>query len=164
MRHPDVDMVAFTGSTRAGKRVYAAAAGTVKNINLELGGKSANIVLPDADLAAAVEAGVRQVFFASGQACFAWSRMLVPRDLLADAGEDRQGDRRVLRRRRPAPIRPPTLGPLVSKAAQERVRGYIDSAGRRGRDRRHRRRRAARHRPDRLVRVRHRPLRGHPAT
>ena len=127
VRHTDVDMVAFTGSTRAGKRVYAAAAGTVKNINLELGGKSANIVLPDADLAAAVEAGVRQVFFASGQACFAWSRMLVPRDLLADAEKIARataesyvvGD----------PHDPATtLGPLVSKAAQERVRGYIDSA------------------------------------
>ncbi len=64
--HPGVDMIAFTGSTRAGRRVYELAAGTVKKINLELGGKSANIVLPDADLQQAVDAGVRQVFFASG--------------------------------------------------------------------------------------------------
>jgi acyl-CoA reductase-like NAD-dependent aldehyde dehydrogenase len=81
------DMVAFTGSTGAGRRVYELSAASVKKINLELGGKSASIVLSVADLATAVDAGVRQVFFASGQACFAWSRLFVPRDKLGEAEE-----------------------------------------------------------------------------
>lgn len=131
--HPDVDMIAFTGSTRAGKRVYELSAGTVKNMALELGGKSANVILPDADLNHAVEVGVRQVFFASGQACFAWSRMLVPRDRLADAEKIAAEVARsyVLG----SPNDPSTtLGPLVSKAQQERVRGYIQSAIHEGAD------------------------------
>jgi aldehyde dehydrogenase (NAD+) len=127
VRHRDVDMVAFTGSTRAGKRVYELSAASVKRVNLELGGKSANLVLPDADLATAVDAGVRQVFFASGQACFAWSRLLVPRERLAQAEEIaratadsyRVGD----------PMDPSTtLGPLVSRSQQKRVRDYIAGA------------------------------------
>ena len=125
--HPDVDMVAFTGSTRAGRRVYELAAGTVKNINLELGGKSAAILLPDADLAAAVEGGVRQVFFASGQACFAWSRVLVPRERLgeAEAIARATAESYVVG----APTDPATtLGPLVTRAQRDRVRSYIASA------------------------------------
>jgi aldehyde dehydrogenase (NAD+) len=125
--HPEVDMIAFTGSTRAGRRVYELAAGTVKKVNLELGGKSANVVLPDADLPQAVDAGVRQVFFASGQACFAWSRMLVPRDRLAEAEEiaSQTAQTYVLGSPQSAGT---TLGPVVSEAAQQRVRGYIESA------------------------------------
>lgn len=127
VRHPGVDMVSFTGSTRAGKRVYELSASSVKKVNLELGGKSANLVLPDADLAAAVDAGVRQVFFASGQACFAWSRLLVPRERLreaenvarATAESFRVGD----------PTNPSTtLGPLVTGTQQQRVRDYITGA------------------------------------
>jgi aldehyde dehydrogenase (NAD+) len=127
VRHPDVDMVAFTGSTRAGRRVYELASGTVKKINLELGGKSANLVLPDADLASAVAAGVRQVFFASGQACFAWSRLLVPRDRLADAEEVARATAESYRVGDPTDPAT-TLGPLVSRSQQERVRSYITQA------------------------------------
>ena len=83
--HPDVDMVSFTGSTRAGIIVARTAADTVKRVAQELGGKSANIILPDADLKKAVTDGVRSCFRNSGQSCNAPTRMLVPRDLHADA-------------------------------------------------------------------------------
>ncbi len=76
--HPDVDMVSFTGSTAAGKRVMAVAAGTVKKVSLELGGKSALVVLDDADLGKAVKVGVANCFINAGQTCTAWTRMLVP--------------------------------------------------------------------------------------
>ena len=85
--HPDVDMVSFTGSTRAGILVAKAAASTVKRVAQELGGKSANIILPDADFAAAVEAGVRGCFSNSGQSCDAPTRMLVPANRHAEALE-----------------------------------------------------------------------------
>jgi aldehyde dehydrogenase (NAD+) len=85
--HPDVDMVSFTGSTRAGILVAKAAAATVKRVAQELGGKSANIILPDADFAAAVDAGVRGCFGNSGQSCDAPTRMLVPADRHAEALE-----------------------------------------------------------------------------
>jgi aldehyde dehydrogenase (NAD+) len=127
VRHPDVDMVAFTGSTRAGRRVYELASGTVKKINLELGGKSANVVLPDADLKLAVDAGVRQVFFASGQACFAWSRLLVPRDRLNEAEEVARAAAESYVIGDPTDAAT-TLGPVVSKVQQDRVRQYINSA------------------------------------
>jgi len=83
--HPDVDMVSFTGSTRAGVLVAKSAAATVKRVAQELGGKSANIILPDADFAAAVDAGVRGCFSNSGQSCDAPTRMLVPADRHAEA-------------------------------------------------------------------------------
>jgi len=123
--HRDVDMVSFTGSTRAGKRVTEVAAGTVKRVALELGGKSANVILPDADLATAVPDGVGKCYLNSGQTCSALTRMLVPRDRLAEAEELARaaaetfvpGD----------PFDPATrLGPLVSAAQRDRVRGYID--------------------------------------
>ncbi|WP_370961537.1 aldehyde dehydrogenase family protein [Amycolatopsis sp. cg9] len=76
-RHRDVDMISFTGSTAAGKLVGAAAAGTVKRVCLELGGKSANIVLPDADLERAARWNIQRCFFNAGQSCHAPSRMLV---------------------------------------------------------------------------------------
>jgi aldehyde dehydrogenase (NAD+) len=83
--HPDVAMVSFTGSTRAGVAVAAAAAPTVKRVTQELGGKSANIILDDADLASAVKEGVQACFRNSGQSCNAPSRMLVPRTKMAEA-------------------------------------------------------------------------------
>src|SRR3954469_2547776 len=83
--HPDVDMVSFTGSTRAGKRVAELGAQTVKRIALELGGKSPNIILDDADVPRAVKAGVGACFLNSGQTCSALTRMLVPRSRLAEA-------------------------------------------------------------------------------
>ena len=83
--HPDVDMVSFTGSTRAGRRVAEVAAGNVKRVALELGGKSANVILDDADLQAAVAYGVANCYLNSGQTCSAHTRMLVPREKLAEA-------------------------------------------------------------------------------
>ena len=85
--HSQIDMVSFTGSTRAGTLVAQNAAPTVKRVSQELGGKSANIILDDADLAAAVAQGAMNVFLNSGQSCNAGTRMLVPADKLAQAAE-----------------------------------------------------------------------------
>ncbi len=123
-RHPDLDLISFTGSTRAGIRVAELAAATVKRVTQELGGKSANLILADADLSKAVVAGVRDVFFNSGQTCSALTRMLVPRN--------RQDEAVVLAAEVAAktvvgdPSAPTThMGPLVSAAQKERVLGYI---------------------------------------
>jgi acyl-CoA reductase-like NAD-dependent aldehyde dehydrogenase len=122
--HPGVDMVSFTGSTRAGRRVSELAAETVKPVAMELGGKSPNVILDDADLARAVPDGVAKCFLNSGQTCSALTRMLVPRQRLAEAEELAKatadsftpGD----------PFDSSTrLGPLVSDVQRERVRGYI---------------------------------------
>src|SRR5260221_7102367 len=83
--HPDVALVSFTGSTRAGVAVASAAAPTVKRVTQELGGKSANIILDDADLEKAVTEGVRGCFLNTGQACDAPTRLLVPRSKMAQA-------------------------------------------------------------------------------
>ncbi len=123
--HPEINMVSFTGSTAAGKRVSEVASQTVKRVALELGGKSPFIILDDANLADAVKAGVGNCYINSGQTCIAWTRMLVPRDkqdeivaLVKDAAEAyTPGD----------PFEPATrLGPLVSKTQQDRVRSYIE--------------------------------------
>ncbi|MFN2609152.1 MAG: aldehyde dehydrogenase family protein [Acidimicrobiales bacterium] len=121
---PDVDMVSFTGSTAAGRRVAAAAAATVKRVTLELGGKSASVVLDDADLDEAVRATVSQCFLNAGQTCIAWSRLLVPR---ARQGEAVEVARRVAAGFAPGdPLDPATtLGPLASRAQRERVRSWI---------------------------------------
>lgn len=122
--HPEVDLVSFTGSVRAGRRVAALAAETVKRVALELGGKSAAIVLDDADLAAAVKGTVGACFLNSGQTCTAHTRLLVPEGLyeqavslaVAAAAAYQPGD----------PLDEQTrLGPLVSALQRERVLGYI---------------------------------------
>jgi aldehyde dehydrogenase (NAD+) len=122
--HPDVDMVSFTGSTAAGRRVSALAAETVKRVALELGGKSACVVLDDADLGRAVKIAVANAFMNNGQACSAWTRLLVPADrheealaLAATAAA----------KYRPADPADPTtrIGPAVSAAQRDRVVGYI---------------------------------------
>jgi acyl-CoA reductase-like NAD-dependent aldehyde dehydrogenase len=122
--HPDVDMVSFTGSTRAGKRVSELAAGTVKRIALELGGKSPNVILEDADLAQAIPAGVGACFLNSGQTCSALTRMIVPRSRLAEVE-----DLAVQAAESFTPGDPfadgSRIGPLVSATQRERVRGYI---------------------------------------
>src|SRR6202034_500630 len=82
--HPDVDMVSFTGSTRAGRRVSEVASATVKRVALELGGKSANVLLDDADFAKAVADGLNTCYINSGQTCSALTRMLVPRERLSE--------------------------------------------------------------------------------
>jgi len=122
--HPGVDMVSFTGSTRAGRRVSELASATVKPVAMELGGKSPNVILDDADLAKAVPDGVAKCFLNSGQTCSALTRMLVPRQRLAEAEELAQAAAEAFT---PGdPFDPSTrLGPLVSEVQRERVRGYI---------------------------------------
>jgi len=122
--HPRVDMVSFTGSTRAGRRVMERAAGTLKRVALELGGKSANVILDDADLEAAVPAGVFACFLNSGQTCSALTRMIVPR---ARLGEVEERAVEAVRSYVVGSSLDPrtTLGPLASAAQLQRVRGYI---------------------------------------
>jgi aldehyde dehydrogenase (NAD+) len=121
---PGLDVVSFTGSVAAGKRVARAAADTLARVTLELGGKSANVLLPDADVAKAVKVGVANAFLNAGQTCTAWSRMLVPDEIHDDVVELAAqaaagyvpGD----------PADPATrLGPLVSAAQREKVREFI---------------------------------------
>ncbi|CAN5609302.1 aldehyde dehydrogenase family protein [soil metagenome] len=126
--HPGVDMVSFTGSTRAGTRVAAVAAATVKRVALELGGKSANIILDDLEgeaLDTAVRKGVGSCYLNSGQTCTAFTRMLVPqdrRDEIVDIIRDEVESTWTLGDPATGGGR---LGPLISDAQRERVRGYI---------------------------------------
>ena len=122
--HPDVDMVSFTGSTRAGRRVSELASQTVKKVAVELGGKSPNVILEDADLEKAVASGVQEAYLNSGQTCSALTRMLVPRSRLAEVEEIAKRNAETY-----TPGDPfggtARLGPLVSATQHERVRGYI---------------------------------------
>ncbi|MGA7827402.1 MAG: aldehyde dehydrogenase family protein [Geobacteraceae bacterium] len=124
--HEEVDLISFTGSTRAGKRVAELAAADVKRVALELGGKSPSLILDDADLAKAVKGTVDSCYLNSGQTCNAWTRMLVPEDryeeaaklAVAAAAKFIPGDPWDEKTR---------LGPLVSKRQHERVKEYIRS-------------------------------------
>src|ERR671919_214677 len=124
--HPETDLISFTGSTRAGRRVSELAARDVKAVSLELGGKSPNVILDDADLEQAVTDGVAKCFLNSGQTCSALTRMLVPRDRLEQA----ERIAAVVADEAFAPGDPlvegSALGPLVSETQLERVRGYIE--------------------------------------
>jgi aldehyde dehydrogenase (NAD+) len=135
--HPKVDMVSFTGSTRAGKRVSEVAAGTVKRVALELGGKSANIVLDDADLDAVAMSGLFACYLNSGQTCTALTRMLVPRDkhdeLVEKVKAAAEGISLTDAHDPEAPFMA-ALGPLISKTQQDRVRGYIEKGVEEGAD------------------------------
>ncbi|MFE9609193.1 aldehyde dehydrogenase family protein [Streptomyces sp. NPDC006012] len=117
VEHPGVDLVSFTGSSAVGRRIGAVAGGAVKKVALELGGKSANVILPGADLARAVAVGVANVMANSGQTCSAWTRMLVHTDqydeavALATTAAAKYGDR---------------IGPVVSAEQRARVRGHIE--------------------------------------
>ncbi len=122
--HPDVDMVAFTGSTRAGTEIAKSAAATVKRVQQELGGKSPNILLEDADLERAIKRSVLHVFQNTGQSCNAPTRLLVPASKLAEVEALAQqiaagvvvGD----------PASPTTtMGPVVSRIQYDRVQSYI---------------------------------------
>ena len=124
VKHPQVDMISFTGSTRAGKRISEVAAQTVKRVALELGGKSASVILEDADLAAAVKGTVTGCYLNSGQTCTALTRMLVPASKYDEAAKlaveaakgFTLGD----------PMSEATrLGPLSSQMQLDRVRDYI---------------------------------------
>ncbi|WP_031088040.1 aldehyde dehydrogenase family protein, partial [Streptomyces sp. NRRL WC-3549] len=117
--HEGVDLVSFTGSTAVGRRIGATAGAAVKRVALELGGKSANVILPGADLAKAVNVGVANVMSNSGQTCSAWTRMLVDAERYEEAvalaatavAKYVPGER---------------IGPLVNARQQARVRGYIE--------------------------------------
>jgi acyl-CoA reductase-like NAD-dependent aldehyde dehydrogenase len=124
-KDPAVDLVSFTGSTRAGTRVAEVAAATVKRVALELGGKSANVILDDADFDKAVTQGITDCYINSGQTCSALTRMLVPAERMGEAAE--------IAAKAAATFTPGNpfeqttrLGPLVSAAQLDRVRGYIN--------------------------------------
>jgi acyl-CoA reductase-like NAD-dependent aldehyde dehydrogenase len=123
--HPDVDMVSFTGSTRAGRRVSELAAKTVKRVALELGGKSANVILDDADLEKAVAVGVSNCYMNSGQTCSAWTRMLVPRSRHDEAVAIAKKTAESFTLTDPVQVSG-KLGPLISETQRDRVRGYIE--------------------------------------
>jgi aldehyde dehydrogenase (NAD+) len=125
--HPDIEMVSFTGSTAAGKRVMSVAAGTVKKVSLELGGKSAFVILDDADLGKAVKVGLANCFINGGQTCTAWTRMLVPASKYDEVLElARDGAAKY-------PVGEPTaegtrIGPLANANQYKKVVGYIEGA------------------------------------
>jgi acyl-CoA reductase-like NAD-dependent aldehyde dehydrogenase len=124
--HPEVDKIAFTGSSAVGREIGAKAARALKRVTLELGGKSPNIILPDADLDVAIKGSYQAIYYNAGQNCNAGSRLFVQRDqyddvlaaLVEAAGKARIGPG----------LDPDTrLGPLVSAEQEERVLGYIES-------------------------------------
>lgn len=123
-RHPEVDMVSFTGSTRAGVEVAKAAADTVKRVHQELGSKSPNLILPDADIEDAVTRGVRSCFSNSGQSCNAPTRMLVHADhlALAEQAARREAERTVVGDPRSAET---GIGPVVSRTQFDRIQHFI---------------------------------------
>jgi betaine-aldehyde dehydrogenase len=127
LRHPDVDMVSFTGSTRVGRTVLEAAAGTIKRVHLELGGKAPFVVFDDADLDAAVHGAVAGSLINCGQDCTAATRAIVHRSL-----HDRfvEGVADLYRSVRIGPTTDPStdLGPLISTAHRDRVAGIVDRA------------------------------------
>lgn len=124
--HPDIDMVSFTGSTRAGIDVARNAAATVKRVAQELGGKSANIVLPDADLENAVSEGVRACFSNTGQSCDAPTRMLVPAARQAEALEIARRTAETVRVGSPTDVET-QIGPLVSDVQFAKVQALIQA-------------------------------------
>ncbi len=123
-RHPGIDMMSFTGSTRAGIAVAKAAADTVKRVAQELGGKSPNIVLPDADLAKAVSGGVISMFTNSGQSCNAPSRMLVPRNKHDEAAAIAKATAEKVKVGDPF-AEGTQLGPVVSEVQYNKIQGLI---------------------------------------
>lgn len=125
--HPDIDMISFTGSTRAGVHVAKAAADTVKRVSQELGGKSANIILDDANLEKAVKVGVLSCFNNSGQSCNAPTRMLVPADRQQDVIDiaTRAAEKVVVGSPEEENT---TMGPVVSEAQFNKIQGLIHQA------------------------------------
>ena len=123
--HPGIDKIAFTGSTAVGREIGAKAGRALKRVTLELGGKSPNIILPDADLDAAVKGSYQGIYYNTGQACNAGSRLFVQKDqfddvvskLAASAGKARVG---------PGLAADTQLGPVISAEQEQRVRGYIE--------------------------------------
>jgi acyl-CoA reductase-like NAD-dependent aldehyde dehydrogenase len=123
--HPGIDKIAFTGSTAVGREIGAKAGRALKRVTLELGGKSANVILPDADIDAAVKGSYQGIYYNTGQACNAGSRLFVQKDQFDDvvaqlaeaAGNARVG---------PGLADGTQLGPVISAEQEQRVRGYIE--------------------------------------
>jgi len=124
--HPEIDMVSFTGSTRAGREVAKAAADTIKRVCQELGGKSANIILDSADLAAAVKGGVMGCFGNCGQSCNAPTRMLVPQSRMAEAIEIARATAAKAMPGNPAD-ESARLGPVVSQMQYDKIQSLIQA-------------------------------------
>ncbi|TMK24625.1 MAG: aldehyde dehydrogenase family protein [Actinobacteria bacterium] len=129
--HPGIDKIAFTGSTAVGREIGAKAGRALKRVTLELGGKSPNVILPDADIQAAIQGSYQAIYFNSGQACNAGSRLFVPAeryDEVIGALADQASSARL-----GAGLDPNTqLGPLISAEQRDRVMGYIDSGREQG--------------------------------
>ena len=124
--HPDVDKVAFTGSTEVGKLIVHAAAGNLKKVSLELGGKSPNVVFEDADMATAIPGAASAIFFNHGQCCCAGSRLYVEKAIYRPGGRRRRRAREE-DQGRPG-LEPDTqMGPLVSEEQLNRVCGYLEA-------------------------------------
>jgi acyl-CoA reductase-like NAD-dependent aldehyde dehydrogenase len=124
--HPGVDKIAFTGSTEVGREIGAKAGRALKRVTLELGGKSPNIILPDADLRAAVGGSFQGIYFNSGQACNAGSRLFVHRDQF-DEVVSGLAERATKTRLGPGLDAATQLGPVVSAEQRDRVQSYIDA-------------------------------------
>ena len=125
--HPGLDVVSFTGSVASGAKVAAAAAPNITRVTLELGGKSANVILDDADLKLAVKIGIAKAFLNCGQTCTAWTRMLVPSHMYEEALQFAAGFAESYIMGDPT-LTTTKLGPLASKAQRDKVRGLIDAA------------------------------------
>jgi acyl-CoA reductase-like NAD-dependent aldehyde dehydrogenase len=123
---PGVDKIAFTGSTAVGREIGAKAGAALKRVTLELGGKSPNIILPDADIDAAVKGSYQAIYFNSGQACNAGSRLFVPAERF-DEVMSGLAEQAAAARLGPGLDPSTQLGPLVSAEQQERVMGYIEA-------------------------------------
>ena len=158
--HPDVDAISFTGSTAAGRRVSEAAAGTIKRVALELGGKSPNIILEDAELEPAIKDGVAKCFLNSGQTCSALTRMLVPRARLAEAEQIAAAVAEFFKPGDPFDDGHDARAARLRGPAQARARLHPEGQ-RGGREARDRRRRAARGPRAGLLRRADRLLGGH---
>ena len=128
--HPEVDMISFTGSTRAGIEVARAAAPSIKRVHQELGGKSANIILPDADIGAAAAAGFRALVGNAGQSCNAPTRMLVPNSRRDEAVQALEGAAASLRVG--DPLTNPDVGPVVSRSQFDKIQHLIEAGVREG--------------------------------
>jgi acyl-CoA reductase-like NAD-dependent aldehyde dehydrogenase len=125
VRHPGVDKVAFTGSTKTGGEIMRLASMPVKRVTLELGGKSPNIVFADADLASAVPSSAWAIYYAAGQSCEARSRLLVERSIYDDVVSQMSDYARALKVG--DPLDPETqVGSLISNAHRERVHGFVE--------------------------------------
>jgi acyl-CoA reductase-like NAD-dependent aldehyde dehydrogenase len=129
--HPDVDKIAFTGSTAVGREIGAKAGRALKRVTLELGGKSPNIILPDADIDAAIKGSFQGIYFNSGQACNAGSRLFVPAERFDEVMDG------LVQAAQTAQLGPglqggTQLGPLVSAEQQQRVMSYIESGREQG--------------------------------